>query len=38
MAIVVPLGSWAGSALRPELTKRVAAVVFAVVGVMLIAK
>ncbi len=32
VAIVVFLGAWVGRALRPELTKHAAAVVFAVVG------
>jgi Ca2+/H+ antiporter, TMEM165/GDT1 family len=38
VAIVVFLGTWAGRALRPELTKRAAAVVFAVVGAALIVR
>jgi putative Ca2+/H+ antiporter (TMEM165/GDT1 family) len=38
VAIVVFLGSWAGRALRPEMTKRVAAVVFAFVGVVLLVR
>jgi putative Ca2+/H+ antiporter (TMEM165/GDT1 family) len=36
VAIVVFVGSWAGRALRPEVTKRVAAVVFAFVGAALL--
>jgi putative Ca2+/H+ antiporter (TMEM165/GDT1 family) len=38
VAIVVFLGTWAGRALRPELTKRAAAVVFAAVGAVLIVR
>jgi putative Ca2+/H+ antiporter (TMEM165/GDT1 family) len=38
VAIVVFLGSWAGRALRPEVTKRVAALVFAFVGVVLLVR
>jgi len=38
VAIVVFLGNWGGRALSPQLTKRVAAVVFAIVGVALIAR
>ena len=38
VAIVVFLGSWAGRSLRPELTKRLAAVVFAFVGVVLLVR
>jgi len=37
VALVVFVGSWVGEALRPEVTKRVAAVIFAVVGVVLVA-
>jgi putative Ca2+/H+ antiporter (TMEM165/GDT1 family) len=38
VAIVVFLGSWAGRALRPDLTKRLAAVVFACVGLVLLVR
>ena len=36
VALVVFLGSWAGRALRPEVTKRVAAVILAAVGAALV--
>jgi putative Ca2+/H+ antiporter (TMEM165/GDT1 family) len=38
VAVVVFLGNWAGRALSPEVTKRVAAAVFAAVGVVLIVR
>jgi Ca2+/H+ antiporter, TMEM165/GDT1 family len=37
VALVVFLGGWAGRALRPEVTKRVAAVILALVGAALVA-